>query len=198
MGIMTSTTTLRIATLYRFCAQSLQYPDTSWLNADYLQGLYSLLESLGADDELEQVQKAFETDPDILETLQIEHTRLFINGVPHVVAPPYGSVYVDKSLQGLHTAKTLNFYAECGYSLKHGSDLPDHIIHQLEFLSLLAENNDAEHESEFLQTIFLPWFSKFGARVKQESHHPFYSVIVQLIDYLTKEEDEHGIQLDEA
>ena len=133
-----------------------------------------------------------------METLQIEHTRLFINGVPHVIAPPYGSVYLDKSLLGLHTEKTLRFYAECGYSLKSGSDLPDHIIHQLEFLSLLAEKGDAEHESEFLQTIFLPWFDKFGARVKQESQHPFYSVIVQLIDYLTKEEDEHGIQLDEA
>lgn len=195
---MTDTPSTHIATLYRFCAHSMQYPGPEWFTDDYLESLYLLLEALDAQQEKESVRFALASAVDPLEALQVEYTRLFINGVPHVIAPPYGSVYIDKSLQGLHTEKTLQFYTAYGYTLKDDADLPDHLIHQLEFLSLLADENDATTEAEFLQTIFLPWFSQFHARVKQESKHPFYSVIVQLIDYLTKEEDEHGIQLDEA
>jgi TorA maturation chaperone TorD len=195
---MTETSSAHIATLYRFCAQSMQYPDKGWLTSHYLDSLYGLLDVLQATPEKEAIQTAIGNDSDPIESLQIEYTRLFINGVPHVIAPPYGSVYLDKSLQGLHTEKTLRFYADHGYRLKDGADLPDHITYQLEFLSLLAQQNDQAAETEFLQTIFLPWFGKFYSRVKQDSRHPFYSVIVQLIDYLTKEEDEHGFQLDEA
>lgn len=189
---------LHIATLYRFCAHSMRYPQPEWFTNQYLESLYLLLEALGAHQEREQISFAITSSADHLEALQIEYTRLFINGVPHVIAPPYGSVYIDKSLQGQHTEKTLRFYASYGFAMKKEADLPDHIVHQLEFLSLVAEKNDAATEAEFLQTIFLPWFGRFHQRVKQESRHPFYSVLVQLIDYLTKEEVEHGIQLDEA
>jgi TorA maturation chaperone TorD len=176
----------------------MRYPQAEWLTNQFLESFYLLLDALCAHQEKEMIHLAIASSADPLEDLQIEYTRLFINGVPHVIAPPYGSVYIDKSLQGQHTEKTLRFYTSHGYALKEDADLPDHIIHQLEFLSLMAEKNDAATEAEFLQTIFLPWFGRFHQRVKQESKHPFYSVLVQLIDYLTKEEVEHGIQLDEA
>lgn len=171
----------------------MKYPEPDWFNDQYLEGLYSLLDTLGGEEEKAAVVEVTDCSPEAIEKLQIEYTRLFINGVPHVIAPPYGSVYIDKSLQGQHAGKTLEFYAAHGYVLKDDADLPDHIIHQLEFLSLLAEEGDGEAEAQFLNALFRPWFTKFYARVKQDSHHPFYSVIVQLIDYLTKEEDEHGI-----
>ncbi len=195
---MTNSISSQISVIYRFCAQSLQFPDPNWFTDEYKNSLFILLDTLNANTEKEAILKRFNSDNDFLEALQIEYTRLFITGVPHVIAPPYGSVYIDKSLLGKHTEKTLSFYTSHGYSLKEGSELPDHIIHQLEFLSLLVEKNDQAAETEFLRKIFLPWFSKFHARVKLETTHPFYSVIVQFIDYLTKEEDEHGIQLDEA
>lgn len=195
---MTATPASSIATLYRFCAHSMQYPGPQWFTKDYFDSLYLLLDTLHAHQEKEAIQSALAASADPLEDLQIEYTRLFINGVPHVIAPPYGSVYLDKSLQGLHTEKTLQFYHSHGYTLKDDADLPDHLIHQLEFLSLLADKQDSATETAFLETLFLPWFGVFHKRVKQESRHPFYSVLVQLIDYLTKEDDEHGIQLDEA
>lgn len=195
---MTATPADHIGTLFRFCAQSLHYPDPEWFTNDYLNSLYLLLDTLEAEQERESIRRAIATSSDPLEDLQIEYTRLFINGVPHVVAPPYGSVYIDRALQGQHTEKTLRFYRDHGFTLKDSADLPDHIVHQLEFLALLAENNDIQTSNTFLQTIFLPWFPKFETRVRQEAKHPFYSVIMQLIDYLTKEDDEHGIQLDEA
>lgn len=182
-----------IATLYRFCAHSMQYPESEWLTDQYLESLFSLLKVLDADKEIESIKQFFRNSPDPIEELQIEHTRLFINGFPHVVAPPYGSVYLDKSLQGKHAEKTMEFYAKHGFHLKDNADLPDHLIHELEFLSLLADSDNQEAEAEFLHTLFRPWFNKFSSRVQLESNSQFYLVIVQFIDYLTKEDNEHGI-----
>lgn len=82
-----SSTTDHIATIYRFCAQSMQYPSGDWFDDNYLQSLYLLLETLGGGDEKQQLQHALSNSSDFLEDLQVEHTRLFINGVPHVAAP---------------------------------------------------------------------------------------------------------------
>lgn len=183
----------QIALLYRFCAQSMHYPDSSWFNREYRNSLLLLLENLEAKDEQTKLKEVFESDKNLIETLQIEHTRLFINGIPHVAAPPYGSVYINKSLQGTFTEKTLTYYRDNGYVLKENSDLPDHIVHQLEFLSILAEEGNGAAESEFLNTLFLQWFPEFKKRVQKEAQHPFYPVIVQLIDFFTMEENEHGI-----
>lgn len=187
-----------LQTLFRFCAQSLRYPNQDWMTEDYLNSLYLLLESLGATQEAENIRFSISSSDAPLEQLQIEYTRLFINGVPHVVAPPYGSVYQDKSLQGPHAEKTRNFYQEHGFDVVDVTEPPDHIVNQLEFMALLSSKGEEAAMNEFLQRIFLPWFPKFEARVRQEAKHPFYSVITQLIDYLTKEDEEDGIQDNEA
>ena len=187
-----------VATLYRFCAQSMQYPEAAWFTGDYLQSLHRLLEALGGSEEIDDLLTACRNDATLLEDLQIEYTRLFINGFPHVAAPPYGSVYLDKTLRGKYSDEVLNFYHSLGYNLRENADLPDNIIYQLEFLSFLAEDRNKEGEREFLRRFFLPWFSIFADRVKGEAHHPFYRIIVTLIDFFTKEEEEHGVQFDEA
>lgn len=196
--MMNETHDSHISTLFRFCAQSLRYPEPSWFTNQYMESVDLLLEALGASKEREDIRFEFSRADDPLEQLQIEYTRLFINGVPHVVAPPYGSVYLDRSLQGPHTEKTRNFYRQYGYDLAEPGELPDHIVHQLEFMALLTAKGEENARKDFLKTIFFPWFPKFATRVRQESNHPFYSVIVQLIDYLTKEDDENGIQRNEA
>jgi TorA maturation chaperone TorD len=130
---------------------------------------------------------------DFLEDLQVEHTRLFINGVPHVAAPPYASVYLEQTLRGSYSEKILLHYRSLGYDLTERADLPDSLIHQLEFLSFLAEDNNIEGERDFLIRFFLPWFPIFLNRVKEEAEHPFYRIIVSLIDFFTKEEEEYGV-----
>jgi putative dimethyl sulfoxide reductase chaperone len=178
-----------IATLYRFCSQSMQYPDTTWFNNDYLEKLLLLLDTLGEDTLSNQLKECVNASADILEDVQVEHTRLFINGVPHVAAPPYGSVYIDKTIRGQYSDKVLSYYSAAGYSLKEGADLPDSLIHQLEFLSFLAKDQNHEREKEFLSKYFIPWFPIFAARVKEEAEHPFYQIIISLIDFFTKEEE---------
>lgn len=187
-----------IASLYRFLAQCMQYPDPEWMNDDFFQVLYNLLGTFGAISEGKEIKKALELSPDYIEDLQIEYTRLFINGVPHVVAPPYASVYMDQSVQGAFALKTLNFYREKGFTMEESADLPDNLIHELEFLSLLAEEEDFEGEEEFLSKLFRPWYRCFCPRVAEETRHPYYRMVVTLIDSFTKEEEEDGFQLNEA
>ncbi len=182
-----------IATIYRFCAQSMQYPDPQWFSEKYLSSLYELLDALDGTEEKTALQAEFSRSKNLLEDLQVEYTRLFINGVPHVAAPPYGSVYLDKTLKGKYSEEILMYYRSLGYNLRPNADLPDSIIHQLEFLSFLAEDNNREREEEFLARFFLPWFSTFAAKVKEEAQHPFYRTIISFIDFFTKEEIEDGI-----
>lgn len=178
-----------ISLLYRFLAQSLKFPERSWFTDEFKTMFFSMLDQLEANTESKDLRQFFARTDDFIEDLQIEYTRLFINGVPHVVAPPYGSVYLDKSLQGLHASKTLLYYREKGCDMAEGSDLPDHIVHELEFLSHLAGDGDLAGEKEFLQNYFLTWFPTFRNRVLSEAHHPYYRLVITMIDYFTKEEE---------
>lgn len=187
-----------IARVYRFLSQCMQYPDTEWMNEDFFNVFYNLLGTLGGVEDGVTIKKEIDNSADPIEDLQVEYTRLFINGVPHVVAPPYGSVYMDQSLQGAFAGDTLAFYRKKGFGMEKNADLPDHLIHELEFLSLLAEEQDFAGEDEFLNKLFRPWFKRFHPRVTEGAHHPFYRVVVQLIDFFTKEEDEDGFQPNEA
>ena len=193
-----SATSQDIASLYRFMAQCMQYPDREWMNDDFFQVFYNLLGTFDAITEGKEIRYALEQSSDYIEDLQIEYTRLFINGVPHVVAPPYASVYMDQSIQGAFALKTLTFYREKGFAMDQDADLPDHLIHELEFLSLLTEEEDFAGEEEFLSKLFRPWYKQFCPRVAEKTRHPYYRMVVTLIDSFTKEEEEDGFQLNEA
>jgi TorA maturation chaperone TorD len=125
-----------------------------------------------------------------------EYTRLFINAFPHVVAPPYGSVYLEKEglVYGWSTTEVLRFYHEAGFSLKKDlGDLPDHIAHELEFMGILAgkESEAAAQEKihleetqmHFLSRFIFPWVPTFCEKVMGESRSPFY----RSLSSLTKE-----------
>ncbi len=176
----------------------MQYPDANWMTDEFFNIFYNLLGTLEAEDEGVEVKKAIDGADDALEDLQVEYTRLFINGAPHVIAPPFGSVYMDQSLQGTFAGNTLAFYKNKGFGMEKDADLPDHLIHELEFLSLLAKDNDIAGEKEFLIKLFRPWFGKFQIRINDSVLHPFYRVVVQLIDFFTKEEEKDGFQSNEA
>ncbi len=186
-----------VAAIYRFCAQSMRYPE-AWFTREYLQKLYGLLEALGAEEEKAALLAECPAGMADLEDLQIEYTRLFINGIPHTPAPPYGSVYLDRTLRGRYSDEILAFYRSLGFGFDKADDLPDHIVYQLEFLSFLAEDNNQAAEEEFLRRFFLPWFGLFAERVEGQASLSFYRIIVTIIDFFTKEEEEHGVQRNEA
>lgn len=179
-----------LAGIYRFLAASMRYPAPDWLNEEYFTALYALLEGLAWPSDLNALQQAVGSDPDLLETLQVEHTRLFINGVPVAVAPPYGSVHVrgEGSLMGRSTERTRAFYRERGFDLASDHEIADYLGHELEFLALLAGSAQDEDEELFLAKYFRPWFAVFHGRVSEGCEHPFYRVVVRLIDFFTREE----------
>ncbi|MCK5515247.1 MAG: molecular chaperone TorD family protein [Desulfobulbaceae bacterium] len=187
-----------ISTIYRFCAQSMHYPDPVWLTEDYFSSLFNLLDALGGIEEKELLSSTLKGSENYLEDLQVEYTRLFINGMPHVAAPPYGSIYLEKTLQGKYAEDLLLYYRSLGYTLSKKADFPDNLIHQLEFLSFLAEDSNQQAEEEFLLRFFHPWYPHFSKLVKEDSLHPFYLIIITIIDFFTKEEEEYGVQFNKA
>jgi TorA maturation chaperone TorD len=187
---MTQSTSISMAEIYRFLAQSMRYPSSEWMQDDYFSVLDTFLAELGWDTEAQALRRSISKDADWLEPLQVEHTRLFVNAIPSVIAPPYGSVYLsaDGMLYGPSAEKAKAFYREQGFDLAGEADIPDHITFELEFLALLAEEGKEKEEELFLQKHFRPWFPKFQTRVLQEGRHPFYGVLVNLIDFFTREE----------
>ena len=122
-----------------------------------------------------------------------EYTRLFIDSCPHVIAPPYGSFYLEK--EGLVSTKMISevlyFYHEAGFTLKEDlHDLPDHIAHELEFMGIRAteESQASGHEKikleeiqmNFLSRFILPWVPTFCDKVAEHSRHPFYHCLGNL------------------
>lgn len=186
-------TTNPLSTIFRFCAQSMHYPEKNWLTQEYYTGLFQLLKELGAESEKEVINATITNSVDFLEELQIEHTRLFINSTPHVIAPPYGSVYRNHSLAGKYAEDIHLFYREQGYDIPEHGDFPDSLIHQLEFLSFITKEKQKSIRKRFLLRFFSPWFGEFSTRVRAEAKLPFYPVIISLIDFFTKEEEEYGV-----
>jgi TorA maturation chaperone TorD len=122
-----------------------------------------------------------------------EYTRLFINGFPKVVAPPYGSVHLEKDglVFGKTTSGVLQFYHEAGFTLKEDiGDLPDHIAHELEFMRILtgreAETAGTEKvrleeiQMDFLSQYLLSWVPAFCKRIREESTSVFYRALADL------------------
>lgn len=179
-----------LADVYGFLALTMRYPDISFLTEDFLDVFEELLGSFDMTSEQEEIRTCRQQDSNLVDTLQVEYTRLFINGIPHIIAPPYGSFYLDGdyTLQGKSTRRARDFYREYGYDIADTSEPADHIRFELEFLAALTRDNELEAEEQFLKTIFRPWFTSFYKTVLDDKGHPFYQVSTKLIDMFTKEE----------
>jgi TorA maturation chaperone TorD len=179
-----------LADVYHFLSLTMRYPDQTQVSDDFQQGFLALLDVLSWKEEHSLLLKWQQESKHLLESLQLEYTRLFINAVPHVIAPPYASVYLDGdgSVQGKSTEKIRDYYRSCGLDIADDVEPPDHLQHQLAFLAELVKEGRYKEEEQFLARFFRPWFRLFTDIVLQETGHPFYAVSIQLIDFFTKEE----------
>ncbi len=179
-----------LAEVYNLLALCMRYPDTSFIDNDFFDVYKKFLDALDLSTELAALENWLRTDQQQLQTLQIEYTRLFINTAPRLIAPPYGSYYLDGdfSLQGKSTEKTRDFYRQHAYDILDTSEPADHIRLELEFLSALAKEHNEDAEKIFLGQLFRPWFNKFYQKIINENTHPFYRGSILLIDIFTKEE----------
>lgn len=215
------------SSIYNFLSLCFTYPDErigSWIiKGEWIEELRQAL-SLLTEKDYETLLLSFknfliEEKGEISLELAKEYTRLFINAFPHVVAPPYGSVYMEKDgrVFGKTTSEILQFYHQNGFTLKEEiKDLPDHIAHELEFLGILtfkeaeATGNDRvrfeEIQMEFFSRFLLPWIYSFCGRIMSETHSPFYRSLAQLTqefidlekNYLGIPEEQNSIKIIEA
>lgn len=121
--------------------------DARWREAERVSERYALLaEAFGSPCGEPDRTRAPTAGPFALPSvdpaeLVLEHTRLFV-GPGRVPASPYGSVYLDGGvLMGESTADAARQYREAGFVLAAGAGggLADHLVVELSFLALLAE-----------------------------------------------------------
>lgn len=176
---------IRLAEIFRFLAQTMRYPESSWFTDDFLSVFKELLVQLGHVPQKSLPAKI--TDA-ILEEIQVDYTRLFINGVPHVVAPPYASIYIDGTLNSTTADKTREYFRRHGFDITT-NEFPDHLVTELDFIALLEDEKQGSSE-EFLRLYFRPWFAKFRDLVLAEAEVSYLKTAVEVIDFFTRIETE--------
>lgn len=130
--------------------------------------------------------------------LLVDFARLFV-GPFEVLAPPYGSYYIDKQMMGDSTIEIKDFYEQAGLEMSSDFDnLPDHISAELEFLYYLVFNEihalkQEEDESVFqfreLRTNFLKnhlsqWACIFTKNIEQHAQSTFYKQLAKITNLI--------------
>lgn len=129
------------------------------------------------------------------EELIPEYHRLFV-GPAGLPAPPYESVYRESwRVMGESTVDVMRQYAEAGYTLAPSfKDLPDHVVAELGFMSLLCEEEAQawraaqeevalallRREERFLSDHLAVWLPPFCDRVAVAAEREFYRVLAKL------------------
>lgn len=143
------------------------------------------------------------------EGLLVEYARLFL-GPNELLAPPYGSVYLDKggTLMGESTAKAMDFYEAEGLSMdQHYYNLPDHITAELEFMHYLTyrevealEKIDMEkarycldRREAFLRKCLGPWVAPFREKIQQGTDNEFYRALADCLSVFMSKTTGSGI-----
>lgn len=185
---------------YIFLSRAFSYPDSELLEVKW-GDIFSLLKEarLLKEDDLEDLDVIAEIldSPrgisEILEELQVEYTRLFVNSYPKTPLPPYESVQLGEGqVWGDSTEDAVVFYKKCGLAFSRGkNDLPDHVAAEFEFMAFLIqqaltatgenERQDLQgKQREFLQSHLLRWVPEFLRKVDGESRSVFYRHLAQL------------------
>ena len=177
------TTPLQKAHRFKFLSQCLAFP-----NEAFIPALREALEKIEANrDELLTIIAAFEHEE--TEPLQAEYTRLFLNGYPRTVCPPYESVYLEKRMHGEAAVAVAAAYAEWEMSVEPG--LIDHLATELEFLAFLASaeslgnavSEDARNASErFTQQHMSRWTPQFTADLQAGAKLDAYRMLGEVME----------------
>lgn len=181
--------------IYRMLAACFYPPSKELLAEGCCAALAELLKPVASEASLFAEQAATAGEANSLDDLTVEHARLFI-GPFQLVAPPYGSIYLDdsKTVMGDSTAKVAAFYHNCGLQLAEDfHELPDHFAVELEFMSFLAFkqreaelSNDSSETArikslrhEFLGRFLIPWLEPFTSAIINDGEAPFYQAIAR-------------------
>jgi len=131
------------------------------------------------------------------EDLLVDYSKLFV-GPSELIAPPYGSVYLDgvRQVMGDTTMEVIEMYREAGLSISADfKELPDHIAVELEFMNFLIfkeveaiERSDldaalkfSEKQNLFLNKYLGKWVSPFCNKIKEGTDNKFYIALADCV-----------------
>ncbi len=184
---------------YRFLSACFYKPNKSLFEQENL--LRNLTEGLkrvchSAAIFAEKMEEAFAKSSE--ESLLIDYAKLFV-GPDMLIAPPYGSVYLDKErkVMGDSTIKTIKFYRDAGLIMSDTfKELPDHIAVELEFMYYLVfkesealEKSDIDTankfikmQQEFLNSFLGLWINNFCEKIKNGTENEFYQALADCVE----------------
>ena len=160
------------ATIYQFLSLCLLYPEPD---------LVSQLHETAAATNLQWAGNLVATfAAETMETLQVEHTRLFVNNIDGVPCPPYESAYVDGQLLTATTRSVAAAFAEWG--LEQSLETADFLPVELQFVAYLHELAEQSSEPETVElarrhfeTAHLQrWLPRFATDLQQHARVDFY------------------------
>ena len=146
---------------------------------EFLSRLFTYPDEPPAGEDLARIGATWGKDMDngAFKALQAEYVRLFINALPEVTCPPYGSVYLEGFLMGESTVRLRNLYARYGWQT---DEMADHIAVELEFLALLAalgKDGPTQEDYQFVWDHLHLWAPAFFERVEANDRIGFYRAV---------------------
>jgi TorA maturation chaperone TorD len=136
-----------------------------------------------------------------LKSLIIDFTSLFV-GPFKLLAPPYGSVYLEHNkFMGDSTIDVRKFYEDEDLDIVI-KDAPDHITMELEFMYYLSAKQNQATNEENLQNIQLyqqkqktflfshlaRWVPKFTENIQKYAQTEFYKKLAQLTEIFVQKD----------
>jgi len=139
-----------------------------------------------------------------VDDLKIQFAKLYI-GPYKVLAPPFGSVYLDDKHQimGESTLDVIKRYSAAGLTVDEGfKNPPDHISAELEFMHILIiEELNCLHKGcvdeavewlvqqfEFLKSHIGQWVDSFTGLTFQETQMPYFRYLATATQQFIQEE----------
>ncbi len=183
---------------YRLLAACFYPPDDIWLNQEnFFEDIASALTSIcpnATNFPLQMKKSAVQYD---VKDLSVEYARLFV-GPYELLAPPYGSVYLDqgKRVMGDSTIAITKMYREYGLNIADDfKELPDHIAVELEFMYYLIykeiealQQDEHKERQSFLEAqkrfmaSFLGKFAYlFCGKIKEGTSNKFYQALADCV-----------------
>ncbi|MBF0160538.1 MAG: molecular chaperone TorD family protein [Magnetococcales bacterium] len=121
-----------------------------------------------------------------LDTWQGEHTRLFINGFPKTVCPPFESVWRHSRMDGLAREQLLQIYSQAGLELVDGS-VPDYLGVLLEcsaYCLTMADHSLHPLLEQLVNDHLRLWVPDFATTLEREAELSLYRLLAQQLQLL--------------
>lgn len=182
---------------YRLLAACFYYPSKEvFIQGNLFKKLTESFKKISspAAEFSEEMEKAFSYYSN--EDLLVDYSKLFV-GPNELVAPPYGSVYLDKGrrVMGVSTMEVVNIYRTQGLGMDEDfREMPDHIAVELEFMSFLIheeikalENDDLETARKFMEKqnmflhFYLSWVPLLCEKIKKGTDNSFYVALADCL-----------------